>query len=114
MPMKLNIGLSKKVGLPDYGRLGATCHVEVELDGSLLSDDVERLQQQVFRWNLDQSWLWWVGGSRSSCIGWHIRCQLYWLCPHQGLLVLNRQQHILASKRVRLLLKLAIIYIVNI
>lgn len=38
MPLKLNVGLSKKVGLPDYGSLGASCHVDVELEGSLLAD----------------------------------------------------------------------------
>ncbi len=49
MPMKVSVGLSKKVGLPDYGSLGASCHVEVELDGALLQTDVEKFQQQVRR-----------------------------------------------------------------
>lgn len=35
MPITLNVGLSKKIGLPDYGSLGASCNVQVELDGSL-------------------------------------------------------------------------------
>ena len=30
MPMKLTIALAKKVGLPRYGSLGATCGVELE------------------------------------------------------------------------------------
>lgn len=38
MPLKANIGLSKKVGLPDYGSLGASCNLELELDASLVSD----------------------------------------------------------------------------
>src|SRR5271163_2055062 len=49
MPMKVSVGLSKKVGLPDYGSLGASCHVEVELDGSMLQNDVEKFQQHVRR-----------------------------------------------------------------
>ena len=49
MPMKVSVGLSKKVGLPDYGSLGASCHVEVELDGALLQNDVEKFQQHVRR-----------------------------------------------------------------
>jgi hypothetical protein len=49
MPMKVSIGLSKKVGLPDYGSLGASCHVEVELDGALLQTDVEKFHQHVRR-----------------------------------------------------------------
>ncbi len=47
MPLKLNIGLSKKIGQPDYGSLGASCHVEVELDGSLLQRDMEEFQRHI-------------------------------------------------------------------
>jgi hypothetical protein len=44
--MKINVGLSKKVGLPDYGSLGATCNFEFEADQSLLQDD-ESLRRNV-------------------------------------------------------------------
>ena len=46
MPLKLNVGLSKKIGLPDYGSLGASCHV-VELDGTLLQQDLDTFQRHV-------------------------------------------------------------------
>ena len=46
MPLTLNVGLSKKKGLPDYGSIGASCSVTVELDGSLL-DDMEGLQRRA-------------------------------------------------------------------
>lgn len=36
MPMTVKVGLSKKVGQPDYGSLGASCDIELELDGGLL------------------------------------------------------------------------------
>lgn len=49
MPLKLNVGLSKKVGLPDYGSLGASCHVEVELESSLVLQDVDAFHQHVRR-----------------------------------------------------------------
>jgi hypothetical protein len=47
MPLKLNVGLCKKVGLPDYGSLGATCHLELELDQSLLQHDLDTLHQHI-------------------------------------------------------------------
>ncbi len=46
MPMKLTLGLCKKLGLPDYGSLGATCHLELELDQMLLHD-LDQFHQQV-------------------------------------------------------------------
>ena len=47
MPLKLNVGLSKKVGQPDFGSLGVSCHVDVELDQSLLFTDLEGFHQKV-------------------------------------------------------------------
>lgn len=47
MPMTLNIGLSRKLGLPDYGSLGASCNVTVELDATLLRDDLDGFHAQV-------------------------------------------------------------------
>lgn len=47
MPLKVNVGLSKKIGLPDYGSLGASCHVEYEAEASLLNTDLEGFQRQV-------------------------------------------------------------------
>ena len=49
MPLRLNLGLSKKVGLPAYGSLGASCHLELELDQSLLDSDLDGFHQRVRR-----------------------------------------------------------------
>lgn len=46
MPLRLNIGLSKKVGLPDYGSLGASVNLELELDSGAIGDP-DRLHQQI-------------------------------------------------------------------
>ncbi len=47
MPLRLSAGISKKMGLPNYGSLGAMCHVEVELDAGLLAHDLEALHRHV-------------------------------------------------------------------
>jgi len=47
MPMTLSVGLSKKIGLPDYGSLGASCSVQVELESSLLRDDIDGFETEV-------------------------------------------------------------------
>lgn len=39
--LKLNVGLSRKVGEANYGSRGASCHVEIELDGSLIQHDLD-------------------------------------------------------------------------
>lgn len=47
MPLILNLGLSKKIGQPDYGSLGASCSVSVELPAGLVFDDQEALQRHA-------------------------------------------------------------------
>ena len=42
-----SVGLSKKHGLPDFGSVGASCNVTVELEGSLLHQDLETFQRHV-------------------------------------------------------------------
>jgi hypothetical protein len=48
MPLKLNVGLSRKVGEANYGSRGASINVEMELDSTLISEPVklrERIRQ---------------------------------------------------------------------
>jgi hypothetical protein len=47
VPLKLNVGVSRKVGLPDYGSVGASCNVEVEVDSSLIDRDLDAFQTRV-------------------------------------------------------------------
>jgi hypothetical protein len=47
MPMKLNVGVSRKIGLPDYGSVGASCNLELELDAGLLERDLEGFHSQI-------------------------------------------------------------------
>jgi len=47
MAVKLSVGLQKKVGLPDFGSLGASCHVEFEIHRALLEHDLDGFHQKV-------------------------------------------------------------------
>jgi hypothetical protein len=47
MPLKLNVSVSKKVGQPDFGSLGASCSVEVELPHNVVFDDLEAFHRHA-------------------------------------------------------------------
>jgi hypothetical protein len=47
MPLILQVGLSKKIGQPNYGSLGASCNLGIELDQTLLATDLDSLQLRV-------------------------------------------------------------------
>ncbi len=47
MSMKLNVGVCRKIGQRDFGSLGASCNVELEMSGSLIFDDPGTFQQRV-------------------------------------------------------------------
>ena len=49
MAMNINVGLAKKLGLPEYGSLGAGCNVEFEAEQNLLQGDPEGFHQRVRR-----------------------------------------------------------------
>ena len=49
MPLKLNVGVSRKVGLPSYGSIGASCNLEVELENGLLDHDLDAFHARVKR-----------------------------------------------------------------
>ncbi len=47
MAAKLSVGLQKKIGLPNYGSLGASCHVEFEVDPAWIDADPDRFRRKV-------------------------------------------------------------------
>ena len=47
MAVTLSVGLQKKVGLPDYGSFGASCHVEFEIDRCLIDQDLDGFHHKV-------------------------------------------------------------------
>ena len=49
MPTKITVGLCKKRGLPDFGSIGASCKVEIELDAHVLEGDPNKFRQHVRR-----------------------------------------------------------------
>ena len=46
MSIKLNVGTSKKIGLENYGSVGSSCNLEIELDSSAL-DHPEEFHKRV-------------------------------------------------------------------
>jgi hypothetical protein len=47
MPLKLNVDVSRKMGLPDYESVGASCNLEMELDAGLLERDLDGFQARI-------------------------------------------------------------------
>jgi hypothetical protein len=47
MPLLVNVGVSKKLGLPACSSVGASSHVELEVDSRLLETDLEAFHEQV-------------------------------------------------------------------
>jgi len=46
MAIKINVGVNKKIGLPDYGSAGSHCNIEIEADNSIL-DNADQFLQRV-------------------------------------------------------------------
>lgn len=46
MPLKLNVGGSRKVGEPNFGSRGASVNLEMELDNTLVNDPA-KLQEKI-------------------------------------------------------------------
>jgi hypothetical protein len=46
MPVQLNVGLSRKIGQPNFGSRGASLNLEVELDASAI-DAPDRLRERI-------------------------------------------------------------------
>jgi hypothetical protein len=47
MAAKLSVGLQKKLGLPGYSSIGASCHVEFEVETSLMESNLEGFHKKV-------------------------------------------------------------------
>ncbi len=47
MAMKINVGLQKKVGQPNYGSLGASCQIEFEMDSTILESNMDGFHDRV-------------------------------------------------------------------
>ncbi len=47
MPLRLNVGVSRKVGLPHYGSIGASCNAEIELPQDLLDHNLPQFHDRI-------------------------------------------------------------------
>ena len=47
MAAKISVGLQKKLGLPGYSSIGASCHVEFEVETSLMESNLDGFHQKV-------------------------------------------------------------------
>ncbi len=47
MPVTISVGLSKKIGLPAYSSVGASCQIEFEAESPVLARDLKGFHQQV-------------------------------------------------------------------
>ena len=49
MPLKLHVGVTRKLGLPAFSSVGASCHIELELDldPDILETDLDGFHQKV-------------------------------------------------------------------
>jgi hypothetical protein len=45
MSIKINVGVSKKIGLPDYGSAGSLCNIEIDADNVVLNDPEQFLNR---------------------------------------------------------------------
>ena len=47
MPLRLNVGVSRKLGLENYSSVGASCNIDIELENGLLDHDLEAFHSRV-------------------------------------------------------------------
>lgn len=48
MAFKINVGLSRKIGQPHFGSLGASRHIDLEIDPQALGRGTEAIQSEIF------------------------------------------------------------------
>ena len=57
MPLKLNVGASKKVGEANYGSRGASVNLELELESTLITEPA-RLQEKIRQFSVWSALRW--------------------------------------------------------
>lgn len=49
MTTRLSVGITRKVGQPNYGSACATCQLEIEIDNTLMNDHSDTLTERIRR-----------------------------------------------------------------